>query len=314
MMSRSYEDINYAIRPAKCIERKMIVESLGRLSKLDSLESYRYIGFGSAYFSDFIFIHRSLGMNDLVSIEKDEFNRERFDFNCPFSCVDIIYGLSTQVLPTLNWDKKTILWLDYEDPVNQSSLEDIGYFCSNAVPRSVIIVTVNANPGPPEGRIGRFKANVGEENIPPGYEVKNTGAWGTAGMYRDIINNRILAVIRDKNGTVQSQDDKLMYKQLFNFHYSDRAKMLTVGGILFQKGDEANIVDCKWDKMQHCRSDKNECLIEVPNLTYRELRLLDSQLPTSEIEKIDSKGIPRKDVERYSRIYRYFPAFVEAEL
>ena len=46
-MARSYQKVNYALRPAKNIERKMICEALRQLSGFCLVETYRYIGFGS---------------------------------------------------------------------------------------------------------------------------------------------------------------------------------------------------------------------------------------------------------------------------
>ncbi len=50
----SFEKINYNLRPNKCIERKMMCDALGRLSFIEHLDNYRYIGLGSPYFADFI--------------------------------------------------------------------------------------------------------------------------------------------------------------------------------------------------------------------------------------------------------------------
>src|ERR1700761_6192677 len=113
-MSSSFEKINYSLRPNKSIERKMICEAFTRLSLLDHLSNYRYIGMGSAYFADFILFHRNLGMTNLISIEKEESKKARFEFNKPFSCIDIKYGNSSTVLPNLELEKsKNIVWLDY---------------------------------------------------------------------------------------------------------------------------------------------------------------------------------------------------------
>src|SRR3954447_22525223 len=83
----SYERINYGLRPAKTIERKMLADTFRRLTTFGSLSSYRYVGFGSTYFSDFIAFHRALNITNMISVEKDEENAERFDFNVPFKCV-----------------------------------------------------------------------------------------------------------------------------------------------------------------------------------------------------------------------------------
>ena len=49
----NFEIINYELRAAKSVERKMLCEAFSRLSLLESIKNYGYIGFGSAYFTDF---------------------------------------------------------------------------------------------------------------------------------------------------------------------------------------------------------------------------------------------------------------------
>ena len=49
----SFEKFNYALRPAKNMQRKMLCEALARLSRIAGLVSYRYIGFGAIGFHDF---------------------------------------------------------------------------------------------------------------------------------------------------------------------------------------------------------------------------------------------------------------------
>jgi hypothetical protein len=87
MISRpSYETINYDLRPAKSIERKMMAEALQALTLFAPMKEYSYRGFGSPYFTDFSLVHRVLGIRNMESIEKDEYNKGRFVFNRPLGC------------------------------------------------------------------------------------------------------------------------------------------------------------------------------------------------------------------------------------
>ena len=143
-MSSSFEKINYNVRANKSIERKMMCEALQRLSFIDYLENYRYIGFGSAYFSDFILFHRNLGISDLVSIEKEIAKKSRFEFNIPFSGINMQYGLSSTILPNLELGtKKSILWLDYDDKISDFMFSDVDTFFKDAIPGSFFILSVN---------------------------------------------------------------------------------------------------------------------------------------------------------------------------
>ena len=46
-MASSFTKIDYRLRPAKSVERRMMAESFLRLRPFGSVESYRYVGMGS---------------------------------------------------------------------------------------------------------------------------------------------------------------------------------------------------------------------------------------------------------------------------
>src|SRR5215217_2469184 len=143
-MPGSYELINYSLRSAKSAERKMLCEAMRKLSVFDTIENYNYIGLGSTYFSDFSLIHKMLGIEKMTSIEKDDANSGRFDFNRPYSCIQMEYGASEDVLPSLNWEGRSILWLDYDDRLISPMLTDVNTFISKATSGSLFILTCNA--------------------------------------------------------------------------------------------------------------------------------------------------------------------------
>src|ERR1035437_7380194 len=118
----SYEKINYSLRPAKSVERKMFCEAMIKLSHFHNIEKYQYVGFGSTYFSDFSLIHKNLGIKKMVSIEKDDDNSDRFEFNRPFSCIGTIFKHSNQALSEINWKIPTVLWLDYDYRIDRKSV------------------------------------------------------------------------------------------------------------------------------------------------------------------------------------------------
>jgi hypothetical protein len=314
-MNASYRAINYGLRPAKCVERKMLAEAFRKLSVFDHLENYWYIGFGSTYFSDFYLFHKLLNITKMDSIEKDSGNKERFEFNRPYKCIKIHFRDSSFVLPTLNWESsRTIVWLDYDGLLTDSVLEDINTVFGSAISGSIIVVSMNADPTqPPEDRLDSLGNRIGKNRIPVGTRKNDFSKWGTAKIYREIINNEILETLVNRNGG-SSQSDEMMYHQLFNFHYEDGAKMLTVGGII-NSVNESNLYQaCNFEQMNFIRENEEPYLIRIPNLTYREIRHLDRLLPiTSQLSKT-LPHVPEIDIEDYSKIYRYYPTFAEAEL
>ncbi|MGA2454231.1 MAG: O-methyltransferase [Solirubrobacteraceae bacterium] len=310
----SYERVNYRLRPAKHVERGMILEALQRLSVFAPLRQYRYIGFGSTYFADFIVVHRVLGINKMISIEEDEAKRARFLFNRPFRTVKLIFGHSNAVLPTLAWTTPSIVWLDYDGPLTNSVLADIGWVCSAAASGSVLIVTVRADPGAISvddkgARIRTLKKNIGAKNVPNG--ITNDGHladWRLAEVGRTVIDSTIREAVRDRS----TRAAQMSYEQLFNFHYRDGVRMSTVGGVLLDAGHRSELDRCSFKDLSYIKSGSDACLISVPFLTNREVRWLDRHLPAT-AAGTGVAMIPQRDRDAYADIYRFFPTFVDAE-
>jgi len=166
-MPSSYELVNYSLRPAKAAERKMLCEIIRRLEPFNRVETYRYVGFGSIYFADFHLFHQNLGISDMVSIEKDEVNKPRFEFNKPFRCVELRLGHSNSVLPQLNWDKRCVFWLDYDGKLDKSVLADLATVCSGAVSGSLLVVSVNVEPDRKPGATPQERALIAQDAPQP---------------------------------------------------------------------------------------------------------------------------------------------------
>ena len=321
MATASYREINYRTRPAKSIERKMLCDALLRLSFFEPVENYRYIGFGSTTFADFILFHKILGVKDMVSIEKRKMDKARFEFNNPFDCIRIEYGDSNEVLPSLTWDLKTILWLDYDGTLTDAVLEDIACASMNLVSGSTLIVTVNAKPDSPSSteedvqdyRLEQFRKRVGNEKVPASVKGKNLEGDEMATTCGKVILNEIEQTLRNRNGLF-SDEHKVKYNPLFNFLYRDGAQMLTVGGIFYEAHDKAKLQQCEFENLEFVKSDETFYKIEVPNLTHRERLYLDKILPHGSNDDGKQIGLTDKDINNYKRLYRYFTTFAEIEL
>lgn len=334
---KNFERINYSLRPAKHIERKMFCETFGRLSTLDNINNYRYIGMGSAYFSDFSLFHKSLGILKLLSIEgeDDKQTRQRISFNKPFACIDVEFGWTNKVLPTLPWQKweeKSIVWLDYVSKLNETIIGDIETVISNIHPGSMFLISVDIveddernekeNPrklSAKEFRLKKLKENVGSESVPHRANDLVLNIENNKSIIREIIHNTFLSAVKKRNNGVKEKD-KIEYKQLFNLHYRDSADMLTVGGIIYTK-DQKEKVDGMFKHLEFIREGDSCFSIVVPKLTYREIHALDKVLPAIKSKakkggKSDLSKIPlsQTDKKNYANIYRYFPTFAETNL
>ena len=161
----SSDKINYLIRPAKQVERKLIIEALQCLNKQYHISEYTYVGMGSRYFVDFQMVHKFLGIRDLVSMEKEEDKIKRFEFNKPYSFIDIQPGFSTDILPTLCWTNDYFIWLDYDYKISTSIIDDIEIICDNVRSGTILLLTIDEEPknfddGFPEDEIQRMDVRL----------------------------------------------------------------------------------------------------------------------------------------------------------
>lgn len=320
MNPRSYEKFNYTLRPAKNIERKMLVEVFGRFSAICPLPEYRYISFGAISFKDFALVHQRLGVVDMISIEQAEKNQQRFVFNRPYSCISIRWGTSSQELPKLTWHKRAILWLDYDGYLDASKLGDIATVVSSVRSGSILAVTVDVEPdrvdkGPdaPALRMKQLRDRVGDEKIPRGTKGTCLSGWGMGRVCREIIHNEIRQALSDRNAP-QPQEKRLEYHQLFNFRYADKARMLTVGGYFTNAEERKRVPPSHFKDLDFTRSGKGHYLIEVPVLTLRETACLNKGLPKSAPSVPRPKWLPKRDRKNYGKVYRHYPAYLEAEI
>ena len=59
--TRSYMKVRYDLRPAKQVERRMIIDALHKLARAGvDISRYQYTGMGSIHFVDFVLFHKML--------------------------------------------------------------------------------------------------------------------------------------------------------------------------------------------------------------------------------------------------------------
>ena len=294
----------------------MIVDALARLSAFETVSRYKYVGFGSIYFADFSLIHRLLGISDFVSIELDTSSKARFEFNKPFACIEMRYGDSLVVLPSLNWSSRTILWLDYDAMISQSVISDVGTFFSKANSGSVMLCTLNVTPYTrprKEEALSDFTEKVGKANIPNHLNKEPYLLSGKeiAEVCREILVSKLTRTLRDRNDGLNSS--KFIAKQLFNFRYSDNAQMATYGWLLLDESETDGWDRCKFCDFPFVSTGNAPFEISAPMLTAREQRHFDKFLPTRCPEKVPGVGVPVSDVANYCNLYRYYPNYADVE-
>lgn len=298
--------MDYSIRPAKHVLRKMMCDVFKRLVHFDSLDAYEYIGFGAAELIDFSVFHKTLGIHDMTSIEVEEETYERAKtYNLPYGCITVIHGKSTDYLPTVGHGGKAIYWLDYTSVLNDTVLADVDIVCKRAKPGSFLLVTVNSDIR--NDRLVRFTTAVGEVNVPLGTTEQDLKEWGLARVQKRVLRNRIEESIRLRN---LSGSERILTKDILHVHYKDSSRMLTYGILLYEKNDKLKVRKCRFHDLPFARGE--EFLLKVPSLTRRERHILDQLLPTPGLVS-DQHPWLRQDFEEYKDLYRFYPNFGDVE-
>ena len=88
--------------------------------------------------------------------------------------------------------------------------------------------------------------------------------------------------------------------------------MATFGGLLFKDGDEALVERASFRSLEFVKGASEAFEIDTPRLTFREMRELARHIDEDNCP--DTIPIRDDDFQKFKRLYRYFPAFVEAEL
>ena len=300
-------DVRYLARPAKAIQRRMIVDACRRLGPFGPPDSYKYVGFGALEFVDFHLMRRGVGIIGMTSIEHDVVRRARYEFNRPYGEVKVLIGSAADRLKHVDWNGLRVVWLDYECQLNDQVLGDVAQLVQRLQPGSMLIVSVNAEPARPVAeRRATLVEHVGEARVPLGTTDAGLAQWGWADTQRQILAD---ALAED----FASRTDGAHLHQVFDFRYSDGARMQTYGGIVLIPALERTLDACRFEDLDFIRTaGADPVIIEVPDLTAKERHHLERQLPATAGESPALPGLSEAEAEQFARFYRWYPSPVEA--
>lgn len=307
----SFDLVNYSLRPNKSIQRLLAFNGIKRIMEELGLDDPVYVGLGSIWFSDFVYAHKQLGINRMISIEGNEIGYRRAIFNRPFSSVRVEEGLTTSVLPKLLADGDLanypwIVWLDYDGRLNSDIVEDLSLLLEKAPDNSVLLCTFNAAlPGKPKDRPGYLKRHLGKV-VPDGLTTMDCEDNSIQGLLGKLTNDYLQSTARHVGRPGG-------FVPCFRIPYRDTARMITVGGVIPKRGaipTVARIIGAPdWVALP-------EVPVESPPLTLKEVAVLQAELP-------DRKDLTRPSLRRlgfdledeqlksFVEYYRYYPSFAQ---
>jgi hypothetical protein len=313
MSKRSFEAINYALRPNKNVERKLIVSTLQAMRSEIAISEYKYVGFGSMWFADFVLVHKFLGIDSMVTIENQRSRERRVEFYKPFACIKVCMDEASNALGDQLGDRKSIVWLDYDGPLHSALTGDLEVAVGSMLPGSLILVTVNATVEQLKGKVldgvdvapEKYLAHICEDDSMLRESARLTRV-DFPGLAAEIINNRLKsAVLERKPGAV--------YEPIWSYQYADQAEMITVGGMVADNLSAEGLRRSGALDLHHVTGSEL-FPIALPVLTEKEKRAIDKLLPASRQLRPSDLDFELRpgEISSYQRFYLEYPIFNEA--
>lgn len=304
---RSFTTVRYDLRPAKQVERLMLIDAFKRLDRAGlPISSYRYVGMGSVHFYDFILFHRYLGIHKMTSAEINQDIKKRVRFNQPFSCVEIDMRAIGDVVDDIPADERVVLWLDYDDRLERFHLEDFGRALGRLAVGSLILFTIDLEPPRIAGvdADAFYRQRLG--NLVPRHWTKSRFA--PSGIQRTVsslIDRTVRNALHGRAGVT--------FEPIVQFTYRDGHRMLSLGGVIATDHERKLIAASELDEERYYRGslDSPPFDIHVPVLTRRERLYLDTNMPARASWKPSAFELSTKDLQAYRDIYRFTPLFAE---
>lgn len=290
---------SYEVTPSKSVTRLIFVDLLRRLTPVGSFKDYQYVGFGALEFIDFDLVHRQVGITDMISIEKDASGIARYEWNKPFSSIKVLAGRASTVLPTIDWSRPSVVWLDYTEQLTEEVIGDVATLARVLVPGSILTITINATPSLyGMDRLEALEHNITAERVPVGTTSNRLGEWGLAGVQYKVL-------IAELNMALGERGDHARFGQLLNIHYQDKARMQMIAGIISTPQMDEVLDKCRFDEVLETRTGEEALKVRVPILTLRERAWVDQRLPLAEGAALPPMaGVDAKDLSDYAEIYR----------
>ena len=323
-MAGSSEKVNYNIRTCKSIERKMMCDMIACLEHVAVVANYRYVGLGAKYFTDFVLMHKQFGITEMYSLEtrRSENEKERFLFNRPLNCINIEFQSTTEWLNSnkFRWkEKNDIIWFDYDGPFSINQVSDIGLCVKKVISGSAIFVSTNASfvndfrELQPKDRLEKYTEMVGDENYTKHLNVKNFAGDKIYSVIANTFNVAVQNGIAERNQVIENESKRLNAKQIVFFNYADSiTPMITLGWIIYNNYDEEEIKKCGFEKFDFYRAEGDSpFLIDVPPLTFKELSILNKNMPECQYPIEEAPFFTKEEVDGYKKIYRYYPTTIE---
>jgi hypothetical protein len=305
--------ISYDLRPAKQAERRILLDFLKCANEAGvTISDCRYVGMGGTMFYDFHLMHRFLGVNNMISLERDPDTHPRSEFNCPFDFIEVRNQTVAEFLAADDDEAKTIYWLDYDDGISSEIMADITTLGTRVKIGGFAFVTVYAHPPgvleklTNEARLEYFQENFGDFAI----DLSITDMENTS--FPKTVYDMLIATF--KNAFAPRTDGR--FEILLRIHYRDSVPMVTVGGAFCPSNGVSRLT-------KRVETDLPFLLRAPPyrirnlNLTERERVLFDLAVTkrrsnSRQSNSLRKLGFKSRDFAAYRDLIRFLPRYHES--
>jgi hypothetical protein len=317
----SFTRVNYLLRPAKQVERKLLLQALHFLSRAGYVISdYCYAGFGSIYYADFQLFHKYLYIKNMVCME----NRAipgRMAMNKPFDFISLRMEEASEYLAQVDQSIPHFLWLDYDDSLDEEKLAAIASAATTLALGSIILTTVSTRihsidrASNVEAEILRreevastFNATFGHL-LPHKVEPKHLAKARIPALFTNVLSSLLEQQVGLRS------DGPVAFMQLFNFLYADGAPMLSYGGIIDTPERLGELKARGIQDLRFISTDSAPRRIFVPYVTTREKAWLDQNLHAcAQPDPSLPFELTAEELSNYLTYYKEYPVYSESLL
>jgi len=316
-VGKSHEKVHYEFRPAKQVERRMLLHIFQELRDLGyKISNYEYTGLGSIYFVDFVLFHRYLGLSKLTSVEGDPNIEKRVRFNRPYKLIKTVQDDMAAQIARLSQDRQHILWLDFDYILTEDLLDAVQLAVSQLTPKSILLVTVDVEPpGTPEDGLTKWNPTTWMKHYK---DEASTFFWKGITKLDFARGNLPKTNARLIKAAIEDglSDRSVNFIDMFSFLYADGHKMLSLGGMIGDDNDTRTIRSLDQNKFYFLCDDVSDdpYKIRVPLVTRKERLYLDQNMPCKDGWLPKDFEMKREDVDDYRDVYKYYPAYTETLL
>jgi hypothetical protein len=158
--------------------------------------------------------------------------------------------------------------------------------------------------------LDRFVNKFGRQRVSQQTAADDLFGWRFGALSRKLLIDEIQAGLAFRNS---GNGPTMMFRLICEIEYDDGARMTTIVGMLHSVEDTHLVEKCNFDEIEFMTAPLSPIRIDVPKLTVREFRRLESQLPLNQDGELQLGTIPVSEARGFQKMYRYLPSFAVLE-